>query len=150
MEYDLEKIREYFAADRFAALAGVVIEAVTDACVECGLVINASHMNAGGGVQGGAIFTLADLAFAVHANLALVRGEDVGITVGQSCGISFLKSPKGTKLTARSVCLSRRRSMSVYRIEVTDDTGAPIAEMHGNGFTTVKRPPPSAGESVKL
>jgi hypothetical protein len=29
--------------------------------------------------------------------------------------------------------------MSVYRISVSDDLGVPIAEMIGNGFTTVKK-----------
>jgi hypothetical protein len=30
--------------------------------------------------------------------------------------------------------------MSVFRIAVEDDLGMPIAEMHGNAFTTAKRP----------
>jgi hypothetical protein len=30
--------------------------------------------------------------------------------------------------------------MSVFRITVEDDLGVPVAEMHGNGFTTAKRP----------
>jgi acyl-CoA thioesterase len=139
MTYDLEKVRSYFSADKYAMMTGVVIESVGDESVTCSLDITPSHMNAGGGVQGGAIFTLCDLAFAVHCNLALLRGEDVGITVGQSCSISFLKSPKGKRLTASSVCLSKGRSISVFRISVTDDTGAPIAEMHGNAYTTAKR-----------
>jgi acyl-coenzyme A thioesterase PaaI-like protein len=69
----------------------------------------------------------------------MVCGADMGITVGQSCAISYLKSTKGKKLIAKSSCLSKGRNMSVYRIFVEDDLGTPIAEMHGNGFTTVKR-----------
>jgi acyl-CoA thioesterase len=138
MTYDLDKFRAFFAQDKYAMLTGVVIESVSDECVTCSLEITASHMNAGGGVQGGAIFTLCDLAFAVHCNLALVNGDEVGITVGQSCGISFLKSPKGKRLTASSVCLSKGRSISVFRVCVTDETGAAIAEMHGNAYTTPK------------
>jgi acyl-CoA thioesterase len=136
---NLEKIRAFFSADRYAAAAGIVIDSVTEDSVVCGMEITDMHRNAGGAVQGGAIFTLADLAFAVHSNLALVRGADVGITVGQSCSISYLKSSKGSRLIARSVCLSKGRNMSVYRISVEDDLGVPIAEMHGNGFTTAKR-----------
>jgi acyl-CoA thioesterase len=139
LEIDLEKIRKFFTADRWAMTAGIVIDKVQEDSVECGMEIAATHRNAGGAVQGGAIFTLADLAFAVHSNLELACGADTGITVGQSCSISFLKSTKGTRLIAKSACLSRGRSMSVYRISITDDLGTPIAEMIGNGFTTVKK-----------
>jgi acyl-CoA thioesterase len=136
---DLNKFRTFFSADRWAAAAGVVIDTVREDLVECSMEITAVHRNAGGGVQGGAIFTLADLAFAVHSNLDMVRGAGVGITVGQSCSISYLKNTKGKRLTARSVCLSRGRNMAVYRISVSDDLGIPIAEMIGNGFTTAKK-----------
>ncbi|MDR0477261.1 MAG: PaaI family thioesterase [Desulfobulbaceae bacterium] len=140
MDINLEAIRAFFAADRFAALVGVTIDAVGEDGVECGMAITADHFNSTGGVQGGAIFTLADLTFAVHSNLCLLRGEAVGVTVGQSCAISYFKSPKGSRLIARSTCLSHGKTMSVYRIEVMDDLGNAIAEMHGNGFTTGKKP----------
>jgi acyl-CoA thioesterase len=97
--------------------------------------ITEDHLNAGGAVQGGAIFTLTDLAFAVHSNLPLLCGAKVGITVGQSNSISYLATAKGKRLIARSTCLSRGRSISVFRVEVHDDLGNFIAEMRGNGFT---------------
>jgi acyl-CoA thioesterase len=145
MDIDLEKIRAFFAADRWAAAAGARIDSVREDSVECSMEIAEIHRNAGGAVQGGAIFTLADLAFAVHSNLDMVRGADLGITVGQSCSISYLKSSRGSRLIARSVCLSRGRSVSVYRVSISDDLGVPIAEMTGNGFTTAKRQPPGEG-----
>jgi acyl-CoA thioesterase len=139
MVIDLEKFRIFFSADRWAAAAGARIDSVREDLVECSMEIAEIHRNAGGSVQGGAIFTLADLAFAVHSNMDMVCGADLGITVGQSCSISYLKSSRGKRLTARSVCLSKGRSMSVYRISVSDDLGVPIAEMIGNGFTTAKK-----------
>ncbi|MDR2759381.1 MAG: PaaI family thioesterase [Spirochaetaceae bacterium] len=140
MEIDLDKIRRYFSADRFAALAGIVIDSAGEDQVECSMEITDKHRNAGGAVQGGAIFTLADLAFAVHSNLDLACGSaDRGITVGQSCSISFLKGTRGKRLIAQSTCLSQGKNISVYRITIKDDLGVLIAEMHGNGFTTVKR-----------
>jgi acyl-CoA thioesterase len=136
MNIDINKIREFFNADRFAMNAGVEIEAVSEDEVVCGMEIRDMHLNAGNVVQGGVIFTLSDLAFAVHSNLHKLCGADVGITVGQSCGISFLKSPKGRRLIAKSVCLSKGRTMSVYRVTVEDELGNRISEMHSNGFTT--------------
>ncbi|GHU26094.1 phenylacetic acid degradation protein [Betaproteobacteria bacterium] len=139
MDIDLEKIRAFFTKDRFATNAGIVIDAVSEEMVQCTLSITAEHMNAGGGVQGGAIFTLADLAFAVHSNLPLLCGEKVGITVGQSSSISYLGAAKGQKLIARSTCLSRGRSVSVFRVEIHDDLGNFVADMRGNGFTKALR-----------
>jgi acyl-CoA thioesterase len=133
---DIEAIRAFFAADRFAASAGIHIDEVSETGVTCSLELTAEHRNASGGVQGGAIFTLADLAFAVHANRGLALGAADGVTVGQSCSISFLKATRGKRLTARSTCLSRGKTMSVYRVTIEDDLGAPIAEFTGNGFTT--------------
>jgi len=135
MNIDLEKIREFFKKDRFASGNGIVIDSVAEDSVVCGMDIKDEHRNAGGGVQGGAIFTLADLAFAVHCNLAMVCGETEKLTVGQSCSISFLKSTRGRRLTAVSTCISKGRSISVYRIRIMDDLGVEIAEMLANGYT---------------
>jgi len=135
MDIDIERIRTFFQKDRFATNAGIVIDSVTLEEVQCSMPITQEHLNAGGMVQGGAIFTLADLAFAVHSNLRLFLGEKTGITVGQSNSISFLATPKGERLIARSACLSSGRNVSVYRVEIRDDLGNFIAEMCGNGFT---------------
>jgi len=139
MKIDLEHIRNHFKKDRFATGIGIEIDSVTEDSVVCSLELNDSHKNSIDNVQGGAIFTLADLTFAVHCNLAWVCGEDVGVTVGQSCSISFLKSTKGAKLIASSSCLSKGRNISVYRICVKDDLGAMIAEMLANSFTVAKK-----------
>jgi len=139
MNIDLEHIRNHFKKDRFATGTGIEIDSVTEDCVVCSLKLNDSHKNSIDNVQGGAIFTLADLTFAVHCNLAWVCGEDVGVTVGQSCNISFLKSTRGSTLFAESACLSKGRSISVYRICVKDDLGVSIAEMTANSFTIAKR-----------
>jgi len=137
----LERVRSFFAADRFAAAAGIVIEEAGADRVVCRMEITETHRNAGGAVQGGALFTLADLAFAAHSNLELASGRDPGaaITVGQSCAISFLNRAKGTRLIAESACLSRGRHVSVYRVSIRDDLGVPVAEMIGNAFTPTRR-----------
>jgi len=135
MNIDLEHIRNFFRKDRFATENGMVIDSVAEDCVVCSLELDARHRNSLGGVQGGAIFTLADLAFGVHANLAMLCGGNVGATVGQSCSISFLKGTRGSHLIATSTRLSQGRSVSVYRIHVEDDLGSLIAEMMVNGFT---------------
>jgi acyl-CoA thioesterase len=139
MMIDLSRIRDFFSADRFAASAGITIDAVTAETVQCGMIITERHLNAGGVVQGGAIFTLADLTFAVHANLPFLCGMADSITVGQSNSISFLSAPKGKRLIARSNCLARGRTICVFRVEIHDDLGHFIADMRGNGVRKPSR-----------
>ena len=60
----LEQIQKVFANDRFATDNGAVIEQVDEGYAKCWLEIQPHHLNAAGTVMGGAIFTLADFAFA--------------------------------------------------------------------------------------
>ncbi|MCL2021642.1 MAG: hypothetical protein FWG81_06005 [Betaproteobacteria bacterium] len=85
---------------------------------------------------------MADLIFAVHSNLRLLLGENVGLTVGQSNSISCLAAPtRGKRFIAHSTCLYSGQSISVYRVEVWDDLSNFIADMRGNGFTKVAQKP---------
>ena len=135
MNIDIEKCREYFKFDHFATAAGIRIDAVSEDAGVCSMEIRDMHLNGADAVHGGAIFTLSDFAFGVHANLRRCSGADVGVTVGQSCSISYFRSPKAGKLIARSTRLHGGRTMSVYRVTVEDEAGGLISEMHGNGFT---------------
>jgi acyl-CoA thioesterase len=132
MRIDLQSIRTYFSHDRYAMNSGISIEQVDVDCVKCSMPISAEHLNAAGGVQGGAIFTLADLTFAVHANLPNLCGEGDPV-VGQSCSISYLKAPKGNLLASTSRCLSRGRTISVFLITIVDELGREVATVLCNG-----------------
>ena len=60
--------QEFFKNDRFATNASVELIEIKEGYSKARLVITAEHLNAGGRTQGGAIFTLADLALAAAAN----------------------------------------------------------------------------------
>jgi acyl-coenzyme A thioesterase PaaI-like protein len=66
--------QEFFKNDLFAENAGVVLLEVRKGYSKAKLEIKPEHLNAGARTQGGAIFTLADLALAAAANsLSLSR-----------------------------------------------------------------------------
>ena len=69
MYNDLKSAIEFFKNDKFAASTGVEILSVETGRAVCALEISQGHVNSDGFVQGGVIFTLADSAFAVAANL---------------------------------------------------------------------------------
>lgn len=126
----LNEVREFFANDRFATDNGAVIEEVGENSATVSMTIEDHHRNAVGIVMGGAIFTLADFAFAVASN-----HENPG-TVSLSANITFLKASKGSKLIAKAECVRDGRTTCYYRVTVTDNTGALIAEVTTSGYKT--------------
>lgn len=130
MSADIEKVREFFENDRFAVTNGAYIDEIGDKYAVVSMAIESRHRNAVDNVMGGAVFTLADFAFAVAAN-----HEKVG-TVSLSANISFLKASRGSKLIARAECVRDGRTTCYYRVTITDDTGALISEVTINGYKT--------------
>ncbi len=128
MAINIEKIREYFKKDTFAAQNGINIVSVDEksATVECN--IRQDHYNCKGTVQGGLIFTLADFAFAVVTNW----GENS--VISQNITITYVRPALGGKLTAIARIVSEGRSMMLVEAEVYNDQNKLIARMHANGF----------------
>lgn len=61
-------IQEFLQGDKFALLAGVELLETGNGYAKARMLIKPEHLNGGGVCQGGAIFTLADLAFAAATN----------------------------------------------------------------------------------
>ena len=124
----IEEARAYFAGDLFAMQAGVQLDEMWDGGCVCSMPVQAMHKNAAGGVMGGAIFTLADFAFAVASN------HMHRTTVAQQVSINFLSGTRGTRLFARAQCKKDGKTTCVYNIDVTDDLGRDIAQFVGTGY----------------
>lgn len=125
----LEEIREYFSGDLFATqAAGASIEQAEDGYACCSLEIQKVHRNARGTVMGGAIFTLADFAFAVAANC----GNQSVVTLTSQ--ISYLGTAKGNRLIAEAKRVKQGRSTGYYTVSIRDELGNPVAEVTGTGF----------------
>ncbi len=119
---ELEKVRRCFARDRYATeLTGAVIEAADRNYAKCTLELRPEHRNAMGGVMGGVFFTLADLAFAVAANI------DSPPTVSVSGNIVYLGTAKGSRLIAETECLHAGRSGCAFTVHISDDLGSDVA-----------------------
>ena len=131
----LEQIRDTFAADRFATdAAGCEIRLAEPGHAICAMTLQPHHLNAAGTPQGGAIFTLADFAFAVAVN---VYAETV--TVSLQHDITFLSPAKGSEVIAEAKRIRSGRSTCFYTVSVTDDLGSAVANMTVNGFVTQKK-----------
>lgn len=124
----IDEAREYFKDDGFASANGIILEELDDAHALTSVILTHNHRNALGGVMGGAIFTLADFAFAALSN-QLHMG-----TVAQQISINYLSAPKGDRLIAKAVCRKNGRNSCVINVDVTDDTGRDIAQFVGTGY----------------
>lgn len=125
---DIEKIRDFFGHDRYAADTGAYIEEVGENYAKVSLVLDERHKNAVGGVMGGVYFTLADFAFAVASNW-----QNPG-TVSITSDISFIGVPKSGKVIAETELIKDGRSTCCYNVKVTDDLGTPLAAAKIVGF----------------
>ena len=127
----IEEVRERFSHDRYAALSGAYIEEIGEYYARCSMKITANHRNAYGAVMGGAIYTLADYAFAVASN----HGKEF-VTVSVVGQISFMSRSKGSVLYAEARLIKDGRSSCFYEVTVTDDLGKLIAVVNINGTHT--------------
>ena len=127
-EMTLDEVRERFSHDRFATVNGAVIDAVGEGYAKCSMALNETHRNALGAVMGGAIFTLADFAFAVASNW------NKNPQVSLDASISFLGKAKGDRLVAEAHKIREGRSTCYYEVMVCDELGNQVAHMTSNGF----------------
>ncbi len=125
---DIEEAREYFSNDRFATENGMTLDELDAEHAVCSLTLSARHRNAYGGVMGGAIFTLADFAFAALTN------DRERVTVAQQVSVNYLAAPKGERLVAKARWRKDGRTSCVVVVDVSDDSGRDVAQFVGTGF----------------
>jgi acyl-CoA thioesterase len=123
-----EFLKAFFKRDRFAANAGVTLEAVRPGYARARMKVKEIHLNGADVVQGGAVFTLADLTFAVACNSHGTLALAVDVT------ISFLRPTRSGILVAEAFEVARSRRLSRCEVRVADDAGEPVALFHGTAF----------------
>lgn len=115
--------------DRFAANAGCRITEVDEHHAVAEMTVSAEHLNGGNVCQGGALFTLADLAIAALMN------NDGQLTFGISNNIIFVTSAKeGDRLRAEAVHVTNHPKIPSMEVRVTNQTGQLICHVTGMGY----------------
>ncbi len=128
MSAHLKQLKQKFIHDAFVADGlGAVIDGASYGFARVSMEIQPRHCNALGIPMGGAIFTLADFAFAVAAN----QGRDV---VTQASQITFLKAAQGKRLIAEARQVKDGKRVCFYEVKVNDDLGTEVAFVTINGY----------------
>lgn len=119
--------------DRFASSIGAHLTEVKEGSAKAQLTVEERHLNGGGVCQGGAIYTLADLAFAAVTNSHGI------LSLGISNTITFLKSAQlGDTITAECTELLNHHKLPYCDIKITNQHGELLAVMTGLAYRMKK------------
>jgi acyl-CoA thioesterase len=123
---DMQKLRDFFnRADAFAAHNGMTIVEVREGYARAEMVLQPFHLNGAGTVHGGALFTLADFAFAAASNS---RGQ-LALSINSS--ISIFKGAKTGKLSAEAQEVSHAPKLAGFEVSVRNEAGELLATFSG-------------------
>ena len=122
----METIKQFIAEnDRFARHAGIELLEVAEGSATARMKITRQHLNGVNIVHGGAIFTLADLAFAAASN------SHGTVAVAINVSIAYIKAVGRGHLIAKAREVSRNPRLALYLVDITDEDGDLVATFQG-------------------
>ena len=121
-------IHEFLQGDKFALLAGVELLETGNGYAKARMLIKPEHLNGGGVCQGGAIFTLADLAFAAATN------SHARLTLSITSNINFFKAESKGYLYAEAKEAFSHKRLANCEVRITNEAGELIATFNGTGY----------------
>lgn len=130
---DTQSLLVFFRHDEFARQNGIEIVEVCDGYARTQVSITPRHLNAAGVVQGGLLFTLADLAFAAATN------SHGTLTVTTTANITFLHGASAGVITAEAHELLDHRRVPFCEVRITDADGRFLALFTASGYRTDNR-----------
>lgn len=126
-----DAIKPFFEkGDRFARHCDIEVVDIAAGLAQCRMPIHDYHLNGLGVVQGGAIFTLADLAFACacnsHGTVAVAIDVDIQFMAGAR--------PEHQWLIADAHEVTKNPRLSSCRVDVKAQDGTLIAVFQGLAY----------------
>jgi acyl-CoA thioesterase len=124
----METVKRFFKKDKFAERANVELLSVSPGTARAKMTLHPHHLNGYGTVQGGAIFTLADFAFAAASN------SHGNVAVAINVSITFMIAGTTGTLWAEAREVSKNFKLGSYTVEVKDDEGELVAVFQGLAY----------------
>ena len=128
----MDFINEFSENDRLAKQLDIKLVDVSEGRARVKMEIKDIHLNSVNTVHGGAIFTLADFAFAIAAN------SHGNIAVALNVNISFLKAVSEGTLFAEAKEVSINPKIATYNIRVLNEKNELIATFQGMAYRKEK------------
>ncbi len=123
----------FFAKDTWAREAGIELVDVSPGRATVRMEVQERHRNSHGTVHGGALFTLADTAFALASNSHGVPAAAI------NAHISYVTAASGGTLYARAEEFSLNPKIATYTVTITDEDGTRIAIFQGMVYRRTPR-----------
>lgn len=125
----MQELMQFFSdEDKFARYAGIELVDAGLGWAKASMKIEPFHFNGARTVHGGAIFTLADFAFAVASN------SHGTLAMGINTSVNFVKAATAGMLHAEAVEQSRGPRLASYSVTITDDAGDVVAIFQGMAY----------------
>mgnify|MGYP000312525960 CR=1 FL=1 len=124
----MENIKAFFDRDSFAKHCGIELVSVSPGHALARMSVQPHHLNGYRTVQGGAIFTLADFAFAAASN---AHGQ---VAVAINVSITFIKAATAGTLLAEAREVAANPRLGTYTVHVTDEQRALVALFQGLAY----------------
>ncbi|MHB1295512.1 MAG: PaaI family thioesterase [Anaerolineae bacterium] len=118
----------FMQKDHLARHLGIQLLEARPGYARASLTLRPELMNSVGTAHGGAIFALADLAFAAASNAGGT------VAVGINASISYLKAARAGTLLAEAQEVSSSQRLGSYTVHITDDAGDVIAIFQGMAY----------------
>jgi acyl-CoA thioesterase len=128
-------LQRFFKNDQFAERANIELLSLSPGQARAKMTLHPHHLNGYGTVQGGAIFTLADFAFAAASN------SHGTVAVAINVSITFMKAGTTGTLWAEAREISRNFKLGSYTVEVKDDQGELVALFQGLAYRKSEKIP---------
>ena len=125
----MQELKQFFSTnDLFARHAGIELLEAGPGWAKASMRIEPFHFNGAKTVHGGAIFTLADFAFAVASN------SHGSLAMGINTSVSFVKAALTGTLYAEALEQSKGPKLASYSVMITDDAGDVVAIFQGMAY----------------
>ena len=124
----MEDFKNYFKKDMFIVNVGIELLEISPGYAKAKLEVEEKHLNALKTVQGGVLFTLADIAFAAAIN---AHGSSAVLI---NANMSFVKTATKGTLIAEAKETSINPKIATYNVNITDDEGDIVAIFQGMGY----------------
>jgi acyl-CoA thioesterase len=131
----MASLQRFFKNDQFAERTNIELLSVSPGAAQAKMTLHPHHWNGYGTVQGGAIFTLADFAFAAASN------SHGNVAVAINVSITFMKAGQTGTLWAEAREISRNFKLGSYTVEVKDDQGELVALFQGLAYRKSEKIP---------
>lgn len=135
-------IKEFLENDRYAKYSGINLLDVRPGYARASMEVKEMHLNAGNSVQGGALFTLADLAFAAAIN------SYGNLAVSVETSIRFFKAVSEGVLYAEARQVHLHKKLATFEVFVTDCQGERVALFTATAFRKNVALPITVDEAV--